>query len=180
MNTHIPSQLEFNIPNILIVDDMESNIIVFEETLSNSNMNLISALCVDDAMHILRENDISLVCIDIQMPKKDGFDLVKEMKADEKTKDVPFVIVTGMEYDYSNVLRSFELGALDYIVKPIGNALSKGKLNALIELFRRIGDERDVIKEIKKLTSHLTKEDLNPVVSSSLSIIQKYIDDNRI
>ena len=151
-----------------------------EDALKDFDINILSATNVDDAMELMLSTHISMACIDIQMPRKDGFDLITMMKGNPTTKKIPFVMVTGMEYDYTALMKSFRMGALDYIIKPVDSDIVKNKLGALARLFSSVESERAVIKEVKKLVSHIKKEDLNLIASSSLSFIEECIKNGTI
>jgi DNA-binding response OmpR family regulator len=74
----------------------------------------------------------SLVLLDLFMPGADGFDVLRKLKGDDATADIPVIILTGADGE-SSVVKAFELGAADYVVKPF----SPAELMVRIERFFR-------------------------------------------
>ncbi len=69
------------------------------------------------ALEILNENDADLVILDLMMPVMDGFEVLKNLKSNQKTKDIPVIILTAKRME-EDVLKGFDLGAEDYVIKP--------------------------------------------------------------
>jgi len=113
--------------NILICDDEES----VRESLSlilSDQYNLVFAKDAKEASSMLSKDiDVDLLLIDIKMPDKNGFDLLKELKS--TGTDIPFIIITGYQ-SVEAASEATKLGALDYVVKPfepelVSNAVKK-------------------------------------------------------
>jgi DNA-binding response OmpR family regulator len=102
---------------ILIVDDIQSNLILLDKILTDEGYTVISAANGDDAIKFAQENEFDLILLDIMMPKKDGFTVFEELKAKDKTAKVPVIFITVINND-SDTLKAFEMGAVDYITKP--------------------------------------------------------------
>jgi len=102
---------------ILIVDDIQSNLILLNKILTDEGYNVISAPNGDDAIKLAQENKLDLILLDIMMPKKDGFTVFEELKTFEKTANTPVIFITVINND-TDTLKAFEMGAVDYITKP--------------------------------------------------------------
>ena len=102
---------------ILIVDDIKSNLALLDTILSAEGYTLVSATNGEDAIKKTNEIEFDLIILDIMMPKKDGFAVFEELKANKKTALVPVVFITVINNDI-DTLRAFEMGAVDYITKP--------------------------------------------------------------
>jgi CheY-like chemotaxis protein len=102
-------------PGILVVDDTELNIDILMGILKH--YDVIPALSGHDALEIALEEKIDLILLDVVMPEMDGFEVCTRLKADERTKNIPIIMVTvkNMEQD---IMRGYKLGIVDYIVKP--------------------------------------------------------------
>jgi putative two-component system response regulator len=103
--------------NILIVDDIEDNIKVAMNILNHLNYNFSFALDGEEALEILKIKNFDLILLDVMMPKLDGFDVCKNLKSNDKTKDIPIIFLTAKS-DIDSVSKGFELGGVDYITKP--------------------------------------------------------------
>ncbi len=83
------------------------------------------------AMHKLRNGNFDFVVSDINMPNKNGFELLKEIKADEKLKHIPVLMVTA-EARKEDIVLAAQSGAAGYIVKPFTKATLEDKINLIL------------------------------------------------
>ena len=105
------------LPKILIVDD-ESYILKLLEF--NFQEEGFMPLCVANgpkAIETARRETPSLILLDIAMPEMDGFQVLKELKADARTRNIPVVMLTVRVYE-EDERESYSLGAVEYITKP--------------------------------------------------------------
>ncbi|MDO8455271.1 MAG: response regulator [Sulfurimonas sp.] len=103
--------------NIIIIDDNPHNIKVASLVLSKEGYNVYSALSVKEGLHVMKTYKISLVLMDINMPKIDGFEGVKLIKMDEQLRYIPILMVTALSTK-DDVIKALKAGADDYLVKP--------------------------------------------------------------
>jgi DNA-binding response OmpR family regulator len=103
---------------ILVVDDSSTNIVLLEAILNGQGYIIETAQSVKEASAILKKEVIHLILLDLLMPRVSGFDFLKELKGSDSTKDIPVIIVSAVA-DPENRKRSIEMGALDFINKPI-------------------------------------------------------------
>ncbi len=103
---------------VLVVDDFATMRRILKNILKQIGFkNIIEADDGSTALDILKENKIDLVISDWNMPRITGLDLLKTVRADESTKDTPFVMVTA-EAQKANVLQAVQAGVSNYVVKP--------------------------------------------------------------
>ncbi|MCW3785229.1 response regulator [Plebeiibacterium sediminum] len=101
-----------------MVEDEESNYILIEKVLRNTNVEIVWAKDGVEAMHLFKENStkLDLVLLDIKLPVKDGFEVVKEIK--EQNNNIPVIAQTAFAMaNEEQTIR--DLGFDDYIAKPI-------------------------------------------------------------
>jgi CheY-like chemotaxis protein len=103
---------------ILVVDDSSTNIVLLEAILNGQGYQIETAQSVKEAYQIIRKETVNLILLDLLMPKVSGYDFLKEIKSNDTTKDIPVIIVSATA-DPENKKRSLEMGALDFINKPI-------------------------------------------------------------
>ena len=101
---------------ILLVEDEPALQKVAGEILRQEGFIFKSAIDGEEAIIIIKTDKPDLVLLDLILPKKDGFEVLKEMKADTQTKDIPVIILTNLE-GTQDVERALELGAMNYLVK---------------------------------------------------------------
>lgn len=101
---------------VLLVDDDLTLREMYEERLKAEGFEIIQASNGEEALVKARENKPNIILLDIMMPKVNGFDVLKEIKADPDIKDTPVIILTALIQDVDRV-QGKKLGAADYIVK---------------------------------------------------------------
>lgn len=102
---------------ILIVDDIPKNIELAANILKAKNYNITFATSGASALEKVESIDFDLILLDVMMPGMDGFEVCERLKEDPKTKDIPVIFVTAKS-ETENVVKGFELGAVDYVTKP--------------------------------------------------------------
>ena len=102
--------------NVLLVDDDLTLREMYEERLKTEGFNIIQATNGEEALAKARETKPNIILLDIMMPKINGFDVLKELKADDELKAIPVIILTALIQDVDRV-QGKKLGAADYIVK---------------------------------------------------------------
>ncbi|MCP4351073.1 MAG: response regulator [Desulfobacterales bacterium] len=117
---------------ILIVDDEPNNLQLMMQILSGS-YQLAFAANGSKALEIAQKLETDLILLDIMMPDMDGYEVCKRLKADEKTKNIPVIFVTAKD-EVDDETRGLELGAIDYITKPVSPSIVKARVKNHLEL----------------------------------------------
>jgi CheY-like chemotaxis protein len=107
-----------NNKTILIIDDSTTNIVLLQAVLNNKGYLIETALNVKDALSIVSKKNPDLILLDLLMPRINGYDFLKEIKENDKTCNIPVIIVSALT-DQENIQRSMELGANEFITKPV-------------------------------------------------------------
>ena len=102
---------------ILIVDDEKTIVTILRFNLESRGYRILEAYDGEDGLKKARTQKPDLILLDIRMPVKDGIQTLREIRAMEDRKDIPVIMLTGME-DSHSVLESAKLGICDYILKP--------------------------------------------------------------
>jgi class 3 adenylate cyclase len=125
---------------ILVVDDNESNREVLSRRLGREGYRDIAQACDGrEALEMLRSRDFDLVLLDIMMPNVDGYQVLEAMKADEKLRHVPVIMISALD-ETKSVIRCIEQGAEDYLSKPFDPTLLRARVGASLEK-KRLRDE---------------------------------------
>ena len=103
---------------ILIVDDAEVNVILLEDILENLGYDVLSAGSAKEAADILNRQLPQLVLLDIMMPDVDGFEVLRRLGANPETRLIPVVVLSALNSN-EDIVRAYNLGAKDFITKPI-------------------------------------------------------------
>lgn len=121
--------------NILIVDDYSSMLRLLRNLLQQLGFtNVFDATDGEKALEIMRENDVGLVISDWNMEPMNGFQLLREMRADSGLKDIPFIMVTA-EGSSSNVIAAKDAGVTNFIVKPFNAETLRSKMVSIFGEF---------------------------------------------
>ena len=103
--------------DILIVDDQTNNLKILISILENHGYKVRPALSGELALKAVRNSVPDIILLDILMPGMDGFEVCKQLKADEKTSRIPVIFISGLE-DITHKMKAFAVGGVDYISKP--------------------------------------------------------------
>ena len=155
---------------ILLVDDNTTNLQVLRDALDGLGYKLLIAKNGNSALMIAQKTIPSLILLDIMMPEIDGYEVCRRLKADEKTSKIPVIFVTAMS-DVGDESKGLDLGAVDYITKPINPELVRARVRNHLELVRhRDHLERLVEERTRQLT--LTQA----ITIDSLATLAEYRD----
>jgi sigma-B regulation protein RsbU (phosphoserine phosphatase) len=120
-------------PRVLIVDDTVTNRRLLLAILRRQGYELLEAEDGESALRIARERHPDLLLLDIMMPRKDGYEVCEELKADRETADIPVIFLTAKTQS-SDKIRGLELGAVDYITKPFSKGEILARVNTHLEI----------------------------------------------
>ena len=101
---------------ILFIEDEAALQKMLGDLLSHEGYSVISALHGDSGIKLAKKNKPDLILLDLILPKFNGFDVLKSLKEDSSTKDIPVIVFTNLE-DMENIERALSLGATTYLVK---------------------------------------------------------------
>jgi len=101
---------------ILFVEDESALQETFKDFLNQEGYQIVSALDGEIGLRLAKTEKPDLILLDLILPKKDGFEVLEELKKEEGTKDIPVIVLTHLE-EMEDVQKAIELGARDYLVK---------------------------------------------------------------
>jgi putative two-component system response regulator len=125
--------MTLNRASVLVVDDTPENIDILVETLKHG-YQLRAATNGERALEIVQRTPPDLILLDIMMPGIDGFEVCRRLKADITTRHIPVIFITA-KIGIEDELRGLELGAVDYITKPISPPVVQARVRTHLALF---------------------------------------------
>ncbi|GAK61391.1 response regulator receiver modulated metal dependent phosphohydrolase [Candidatus Vecturithrix granuli] len=144
-NTTTPKQ------TILVVDDFPENLEFLDEVL-RPHYKVKVALNGEKAIKIAMQSDApDLILLDIMMPDMDGYEVCQRLKAQSCTRNIPIIFVTALG-EFENEARGFELGAVDYITKPINPVVVRARVRTHLALYDQ---NRELEQKVQERTSEL-------------------------
>src|SRR5438093_5413353 len=104
--------------DILVVDDNQTNLIAIEAALAPLGRKLVLAHSGIEALGRLLDQDFALIILDVAMPGMDGFETARLVRTRERNRGTPIIFITGLSWENDAVVRGYELGAFDFLMKP--------------------------------------------------------------
>jgi signal transduction histidine kinase len=169
---------------VMIVDDTPTNIELLSECLGD-DYELVFATSGADALELIRADKPDLLLLDVMMPGMDGYQLCSLLKGDPATRDIPVIFVTAMCQEEDEI-RGLELGAIDYVTKPISPHIVRARVKNHLELKRY----RDLLenltlaadrakKEFLRSISHELRTPLTPILGMTDLVLTSEEDDDK-
>ena len=142
-----------NKPLILVVDDEKSNSFLLSKTLSKLDCEIHTASTGWEALELTSKKLYALVILDILMPGINGYETLVRIKSSKKNKETPVFLMTEMETDQSLLLKAYNAGAVDFIVKPVNLKILQRKGEYFLEFFQ----QKQALRLAQSQTENLLK-----------------------
>jgi CheY-like chemotaxis protein len=160
---------------ILVVEDGAMNRLALTRALQIRGHDVHAVVDGVDAMEALRERPFDLVLLDIEMPRKDGFETLAEIKADPALRELPVIVISGVE-DTPSVVRCIEMGALDHLPKPFEPALLDARIGAALSAKRLRDLELEYLDQVGRVTRAAESLEADAFEPASLSSVVERTD----
>jgi two-component system, sensor histidine kinase and response regulator len=171
----------------LLVDDLDENLLALSALLAGAGVELLKARSGREALELLLEHDVGLALIDVQMPEMDGFELAELMRGTERTRQVPIIFVTAGAREAHRMFKGYDLGAVDFLYKPIEPHILNSKVSVFVQLYRQ---RQQLAEELQKssetlrmnemfmaILSHDLRNPLNAVLTGAELLLRTTQDD---
>ena len=145
------------LPNILIVDDSREMLTYMEIVLKSARANIISANSGAKALTLIKNKELALAIVDVQMPEMNGYTLALKINENRIGAIVPIIFLTAVYQDQVEILKGYESGAVDYIFKPVNRGLLLSKINVFLELYNQRINLPEDLSLLKKFEDNLSK-----------------------
>jgi sigma-B regulation protein RsbU (phosphoserine phosphatase) len=133
---------------ILIVDDNADNRELLSRILARQGLSTVMAINGQEALDRLRNGPLDLVLLDIMMPVMGGIEALTHIKADPDLRHIPVIVVSAID-DIDNVVKCIELGAEDYLFKPVNKVILNARVSACLEKKRLRDQEQEYLQHVK-------------------------------
>jgi CheY-like chemotaxis protein len=138
---------------VLLVDDEPANLVSLKAVLEGPDLTLVEAHSGEEGLRRLREDEFAVVLLDVQMPGLDGFETAKRMRQRDETRHTPIIFQTAHDTDRAIIERAYDLGAVDFLVKPLMPVVLRAKVKGFIELFeyrQQLQRQADQLREVER------------------------------
>jgi signal transduction histidine kinase/ActR/RegA family two-component response regulator len=120
---------------ILLVDDTPENLVSLEAALEGLGQHLVLANSGMEALRFLLEDDFAAILLDVKMPEMDGFQTAELIRSRKRSRHTPILFLTGYKSD-EHLFRGYDLGAVDFLFKPIVPEVLRSKVGVFVEMSR--------------------------------------------
>src|SRR5258707_14474100 len=137
------SELRSGAAALRVVDDNKVTRLLLPRSRELQGHRVASAENGRVALEMLRREPFDLVLLDMEMPEMDGFQVLEQLVNDRKLRDLPVIVTSSLE-GIANIVRCIELGAEDYLTKPVNPVLLKARIGASLEKKRLRDHQREL------------------------------------
>ncbi|HSS71027.1 MAG TPA: adenylate/guanylate cyclase domain-containing protein [Casimicrobiaceae bacterium] len=130
---------------LLVVDDNKVNRLLLARNIELMGHRAVAAENGRVALEMLRREAFDLLLLDIEMPEMDGFQVLEQLGHDLQLRDLPVIVTSSLE-GVDNIVRCIELGAEDYLQKPVNSVLLKARISASLEKKRLRDQQKELVR----------------------------------
>jgi class 3 adenylate cyclase len=154
---------------ILIADDNRVNRLLLARGVEQQGHVVVFAENGREALELLRNDNFDLILLDVLMPELDGYEVLAELKDDARLREIPVVMTSALD-ELDSVVKCVEMGAEDYLNKPINPVLLNARISASLEKKRLRDQQRELINKFA------TKEVAEDLLTSGFSLGGKQLE----
>jgi adenylate cyclase len=154
---------------ILIADDNRVNRLLLGRGLEQRGHTVVFAEHGREALDLLRCRHFDLMLLDVLMPELDGYQVLAELKLDPHLRDIPVIMTSSLD-ELDSVVKCIEMGAEDYLTKPINPVLLNARIGASLEKKRLRDQQRELISKFA------TREVAEDLLTSGFSLGGKHVE----
>ncbi len=133
------------VARLLVADDNKVNRLLLTRSLELQGHSVASAENGRMALEMLRRESFDLLLLDMEMPEMDGFQVLEQLTGDLHLRDLPVIVTSSLE-GIAHVVRCIELGAEDYLSKPVNPVLLKARIGASLEKKRLRDAQKELVR----------------------------------
>lgn len=140
---------------ILLVDDEPKSLFALQQLLATLEQDLMIAQSGEEALRLALKNDFAVILLDVRMPGIDGFETARLIRSRERSRLTPIIFLTAAADEMGSMFRGYEVGAVDYLMKPVVPDVLKSKVSVFVELHRKSERLRESEDKLRRLAAHL-------------------------
>lgn len=126
-----------SLPNILLVDDIEVNLILLETALRKEQANIHKATSGENALKLTEQNEYALIILDVSMPIMNGFELATYIRKQSLNTLTPIIFISAILFDEFSISQGYRSGAVDYLAKPYHHQVLISKVRVFLQLYNQ-------------------------------------------
>jgi signal transduction histidine kinase len=146
--------------DVLLVDDEPKNLMALQALLEPLGQNLIPARSGLEALRLVLQHNFAVIVLDVRMPEMDGFETARLIRERERSSHIPIIFLTGVSREVESAFRGYEVGAVDYLMKPVVPEVLRSKVSVFVELHRKNAALSSEITERKIAEERLRESEI--------------------
>jgi CheY-like chemotaxis protein len=140
---------------ILLVDDEQKSLYALEQLLAPLGDELLTAQSGEEALRLALKHDFAVILLDVRMPGIDGFETAQMIRGRERSRLTPIIFLTAAADEMTSMFRGYEVGAVDFLMKPVVPEVLTSKVAVFVELHRKSQRLRESEEKLRRLAAHL-------------------------
>jgi signal transduction histidine kinase len=140
---------------ILLVDDEHKSLYALEQLLAPLGDELLTAASGEEALKLALKHDFAVILLDVRMPGIDGFETAQMIRGRERSRLTPIIFLTAAADEMTSMFRGYEVGAVDFLMKPVVPEVLLSKVSVFVELHRKSERLKESEDKLRRLAAHL-------------------------
>src|SRR3990167_3190715 len=145
-----------NKPKILVADDIKQNVKLLKVILTASEYDVIEAYDGEETLEKVQTENPELILLDIMMPKLSGFEVCKKLRANDRTKNIPVIMITAL-HEMDDRIKGIEAGADDFISKPFNKVELLARIKSLLSMRQTTTEKKEVSDVLESILLDLSE-----------------------
>jgi signal transduction histidine kinase len=153
-----PFEIPASQPGVLLVDDDARNLYALESLLQSEAYTISTAQNGNEALLALMNREFAVIILDVAMPELNGIDLARLIKQHRRTRNIPIIFLTAHYLEDQHAILAYDVGAVDYLTKPVNPTVLRSKVNVFVDLFRKTRALAEMNANLEAQNSALQRE----------------------
>ena len=145
-------------PGVFLVDDDARNLFALESLLQSEAYTISTAQNGNEALLALMNREFAVIILDVAMPEVNGIDLARLIKQHRRTQHIPIIFLTAHYLEDQHAILAYDVGAVDYLTKPVNPTVLRSKVNVFVDLFRKTRALTEMNAALEAQNSALQRE----------------------
>ncbi len=146
--------------DILLVDDNQGNLVAIRAALGEPGVEVVCARSGAQALELARQHSFAVMLIDVNMPAMDGFQTARLIREQPGARHTPIIFLTAYPRSDQEVVTAYQLGAVDFLLKPVAPEVLRAKVAVFVELARRTAEVAQQMQQLSEQQSQLQERRL--------------------